>query len=120
MAEQDHGNNEDDDRPWDQPGQERRDCLPHRGESLFNWANVGFFCNFFSLCCFPATIFGMPLCLFIIIQARLDLAEIASGTRERAGEDSTRMARDAAFIGFIFGLIACLAWGLFVAFVEFA
>ena len=108
MNEADDGKNDDVLRPWEQPGQERRDCLPHRGDQLLFWAKVGLVCNFVSWFFFPATLIGVPLCLFIVMRSLFDLREIAARTRERAGQQSTSAARRIA----IGGLIAALElWG---------
>src|SRR6516165_8897943 len=80
---------EEDDRPWDKPGQDRRDSLPHRADQLYRWSIIGVCCNLLSWLILPLTFLGVPLCVFIVIRSFLDLREMKAGTRERAGENKT-------------------------------
>jgi hypothetical protein len=100
------------DRPWEQPGQERRDSLPHRGHQLNAWARVGSIINLVSILLFPGTLIGIPLCLLIAIVAQMDLAEIRAGTRVRSGEALTCRARNIAIVGFLCGVMVLWLWAM--------
>jgi hypothetical protein len=105
---------EKDARPWEQPGQDRRDLLPERGERLLFWAQWGFFCSSISWCVPPAALVGVYICLVVAIRSRLDLAEIARKTRERAGKVKTRRALFIALPGVVVGLVFCVIWGVLI------
>jgi hypothetical protein len=111
VSEQDDEKSEETERPWDQPGQERRDCLPGRGGQLDGWAWVGLMTNSVSCCIFPGLLFGIPLCILVAVVAQKDLAEIRARTRSLRGEIPTLRARNKALIGLGVGFLALLLWG---------
>jgi hypothetical protein len=105
-----------DDRPWEQPGNFRLDCEPHRGFTLrfLAWiAFVGsvllFFASFFSG--FIIIIFVplialyfvilLSLAITLMILARWDLRKMNAGVLDPTGKVITAEARDLAIGSFL-------------------
>jgi hypothetical protein len=81
-----------DPRPWEQPGQWRRDGLPHRGRLLCGLAAAAAGCTVLGWCLvFPAPV-GLGLGLLVWSLARRDLRLMASGQMDPAGRELTRGA----------------------------
>lgn len=89
----------EEERPWEKPGQVRRDCEPHRSSLLFLMARTSLVCGLLSLClCFPALV-GLPLAVLAYTLANRDLGRMEDGTMDPAGASQARRARDTAFAG---------------------
>jgi hypothetical protein len=101
---------EEDDRPWEQPGEFRRDGIPHYGEALVFAAKVGLVFNVFAWVFPPALLIAVPWSLICYVLAHNQLGEILSGYRDKRGESSTRRAEILAIRGLKIGMAAFLLW----------
>jgi hypothetical protein len=98
-------------RPWERPGADRRDLEPDRGELLqwMGWA--GLVCGLASFgLVFPAPA-AIALAVAVLIMSRTDLARMRSGLMDRAGEEQTRTARRNALCGLGLALVPLLVLG---------
>jgi hypothetical protein len=86
------GTREDDFRPWELPGNVRRDCAPHRGEFLLLLARVAEVFSIFFLFVIPAVI-GLALGITVWILVRHDLRLLQKGLMDPAGRPLLERAR---------------------------
>jgi hypothetical protein len=96
-------------RPWEHPGQWRRDGLPHRARLLVVLVGVATV----SACSgwvfvVPAPV-GVGLGLLVWLLARRDLRLMAAGLMDPAGEEQTRQAQQDGCVSFWVALLPCLA-----------
>jgi hypothetical protein len=94
----------DDDRPWERPGAVRRDCAPHRGRLLLALATAAVVCGGLSILGAPALL-TLPLAVAVWVLARRDLARMAAGRMDPAGQPLTAEARDRAVVAAIICVI---------------
>ena len=96
--------------PWEQPGATRLDCEPHRGPLLLFGGRVCFLLGVLSLCGGITALLAMPLGVAVRVAARRDLALMARGLMDSAGELPARKAEWAAERGmlaaFCLGILA--------------
>jgi hypothetical protein len=98
------------DRPWEQPGNVRRDCLPHRGGDLLFLGNVARWCGLLALIsCAPALI-AFPLGLVIHSLGERDLRRMHAGMMDPQGRPQTLAACSAAVQGTACGIAAAVIW----------
>jgi hypothetical protein len=95
-------------RPWEQPGEVRRDVEPHRAGLLGALAQAALLCGLLS-CCFIFTApVGLALGVTVWALAAHDLAGMRAGLVDPAGERDTRFA-----VNYAKGVLAasCLTFG---------
>jgi hypothetical protein len=104
----------EEDRPWEQPGRVRRDCLPHRGPLLLFLGTASLCLGVASSCIPPVAVFAIPLGLVISWLARRDLNKMAAGDMDPSGLDEVELAEQRAdagmLLGWFFGACWCCAW----------
>lgn len=99
------------DRPWEQPGVLRRDCVPHRGGLLLGFGRLSGCIGLLSLVFVLPSPFGLFMSAAVWVLAYRDLAEMRAGQRDSAGEADTGHALGCAMAGIVLNGIA-LATGL--------
>ena len=112
---------EGDPPPWEQPGQYRRDCTPHRGPLLIALSSVSFSLARVSLLVCPMAsrghfAFSLAICGFIALPLGLvawrlavrDLALMDAKRMDPAGEEATVRAQQLALAGVMVGLVGLL------------
>jgi hypothetical protein len=82
---------EGDERPWEQAGAIRPDCIPHRGPQLLRL-------GFASVLLAPAGV-GLALGAIVWCLANWDLQQMRSGLMHAAGRTDTEDARQYAITG---------------------
>lgn len=97
-----------DERPWEQPGNLRRDCLPHRGMMLRHLGDVAIASCLLSGCLIILALIGFSLGIAVWFMAAQDLARMRAGTMDPGGEADTERARQTA--------IACVVLSIPIAF----
>ena|SRR5581483_4002407 len=102
----------EDERPWEQPGNIRRDWEPHRASFLWFPGEVSFFCGLFCLCCPPFSLLCVPLAIVVLVSARNDLGKMAGGMMDPSGKARTQEAWDSAVFGLNFSILAWVSWGI--------
>jgi hypothetical protein len=104
----------EEDRPWEQPGCVRRDCLPHRGPLLLILGTAVYCLGIVSLCLPPLAVAAIALGLVTSWLARRDLVKIAAGEMDPNGLDEVELAgqraRDGMLAGLLFGAFWCCVW----------
>ncbi len=101
----------EEERPWEKPGQVRRDCEPHRSPLLLLIAKAALVCSLLSICLFIPAFIGFPLAIFAYTLAKRDLRCMENGTMDPAGARQAGRARDAAVAGAVVsGAVLLLAW----------
>jgi hypothetical protein len=102
-------------RPWEEPGQWRRDGVPHRGRLLNGLAVAAAVCAVLGWgLCLPAPV-GFGLGVLVWLMARRDLRLMEAGLMDPAGRELTETARRVgisyACLGLIPSLVLCwLHW----------
>jgi hypothetical protein len=98
-------------RPWERPGQVRRDCEPHRGPLLLFLAKASLVCSLLSLCGGIASFVGLPLSVIIYALAKHDHRRMKIGLLDPTGAWETAQAQKIAFASMVIS-------SLFVVFVS--
>src|SRR5689334_7120541 len=89
------------DRPWERPGQMRRDPLPHRGWVLLLLAAVSVGCGWLSCCLVVPSFLGFPLAVATCLLSRQDMARMRAGLVDRDGWGHTYRAWDLSITALI-------------------
>src|SRR5262245_13403778 len=96
-------------RPWEQDGMERRDSEPHRGTLILfmSIGSLGLACTFF-ICYLNigTTIAGLVLGVMAAWMGSKDLGKIARHEMDKEGKGMTQFGLYAGIIGAILGLFA--------------
>lgn len=100
-----------DDRPWEQPGNPRRDCLPHRAVLLRQLGDVAFGCCLLSAVLIVPALISVPLGIAVWIMAGQDLAKMRAGTMDPQGQTDTERARKMAIGCVLFSFVYTMALG---------
>jgi hypothetical protein len=98
--------------PWEEPGNFRLDCEPHRAHFLLFMGNVSMAMGILALCTFLPTLINCIIAFAVGVMARNDLAKMSAGLMDPMGENLTMMATRRAVIGVALGMLpwlACLA-----------
>jgi len=98
----------DDPRPWERPGEVRRDCEPHRGRLLLWLGIASWVCGLASLALVVPALLGLALGLTTLVLARRDLAKMEAGLMDPAGAGLVRRASGYAVVGTILSLVGLL------------
>lgn len=104
-----HGD-QDDPRPWEQPGVVRRDCVPHRGPLLWWLATASVACGITAPVFGVTGLAGAALGLTCLLLGRRDLTAMRGGCLDPAGHGQIKRAMSRAEAGIalsLFGLTAC-------------
>lgn len=96
-----------DDRPWEKPGQMRRDYESHRGGLLLFLGTASVVCSALSLCAFCLGVVSVPLGATTWVMAESDLKKMRSGDMDPAGLWQTKAA---ARRGFLAIAVTLLGW----------
>jgi hypothetical protein len=107
-----HRSQDEDDRPWEQPGAVRRDCASHRGGLLLILGMIGVWCGFVSICIGFAAIPGLGIAVVAWALARHDLILMRTGRMDRDGMMKTRTALERGAGGALLNSVTLLLWGL--------
>jgi hypothetical protein len=91
-------------RPWELPGNIRRDCDPHRALLLSLLAVVSFSCGFFSVFLVVPALIAVPLGLAVRRMSEHDLHEMRWGRMDPEGRARTLLAQVWAGGGILFSL----------------
>lgn len=94
-------------RPWEQPGNARRDCPPHRGNWLLLLGSVALACGVLSCTGLPALV-GIGLGAGVMLAAADDLVRMDAWLLDPLGQESTSKARRRAMWGLILSLIGLM------------
>jgi hypothetical protein len=98
------------DRPWEELGNVRRDCAPHRGDDLLVWGNMARWCGLLSLVsCLPGLV-AFPLGLVIHSMGERDIRRMHAGTMDPQGRPQTLQACSAAVQGAACSIAAAVIW----------
>jgi hypothetical protein len=109
---------EADERPWERPGQVRRDALPHRAGLLDTLATASLLCGVSSICLvFPALV-GLPLGVVTWLLARRELQDIEAGLVDPRGRERIADAKDWAFKGTLLCLVVLVVDGLLLVWLN--
>jgi hypothetical protein len=111
---------ETEERPWDGPGGQRRDRLPHRGGLLLTLASVSALVPLLALCtCFLVVLFGfigIGLGVGTVYAARSDLRRMREGIMETTGRRATITAMVLGIIGVVLNALTMVPiLGLLIA-----
>jgi hypothetical protein len=87
------GTSGDDFRPWELPGNVRRDCAPHRGELLLLLGRIAEVFSIFFLCGIQNAMIGLVLGTTVWFWVRHDLRLIQKGLMDPAGQPLLERAR---------------------------
>jgi hypothetical protein len=103
----------EEERPWEQLGCVRRDCLPHRGPLLLLSGTVVYYLGFVTLCFPVLAVLAIALGLITSWLAWQDRGMIAAGEMDPSGIDAVELAeqraRDGMLLGLLFGAFWCCA-----------
>ena len=91
-------------RPWDQPGQVRRDCEPHWGDLLMLLGAISLGCGLLSCLVVPALV-GVALGFTVLEMARRDLNRMGAGQMDPAGKGLAEKAMGLASGGIVGSLL---------------
>jgi len=99
----------DDYKPWEEPGEFRRDCVSHRGPLLARLVWFSYMCCIAAFCFAVPAVVGILLAVTVIIMAGRDLREMGAGRLDPRGEGQTEDALHGAVGSLLFnGLVAAL------------
>jgi hypothetical protein len=98
---------EGDVRPWEVPGNVRRDAGPHRGLLLAGLGVVALVCGFLSVLFAVPALVALPLGLAVRRMADHDLHEMRQGRMDPAGRRQTVLA---LLWGSVGALLSLLGW----------
>jgi hypothetical protein len=117
---------EEDDRPWEQPGGIRRDSEPHRGGLVLTLGIVSLVCAPLTLCCGVIgaifSVAGLSVGITAWVLAQRDLKKMRANLMDPQGQGTTEGGRVCGIIGTIlcsFGLLLAIALGAFYSFILF-
>jgi hypothetical protein len=103
-------------QPWEEPGAVRRDCKPHRAHLLLWLGSASFLLGLLSCLLLPALV-AVVLGFIVSAMGSRDLALMADGSMDPAGDADTRRALRWGFVGTALALFAgCPGGLLFLAF----
>jgi hypothetical protein len=88
-------------RPWERPGQVRRDCEPHRGALLDRLGGLSIVFGLLAMVSWAPAFLGLPLAFLVLIVARDDLAKMDAGRMDPDGRLQTERAQDHAWLGLL-------------------
>jgi hypothetical protein len=94
----------EEDRPWEQPGAMRLDCVPNWGEFLRRLANVSLACGALSMIVPPTAILGFFFGLLTAALAAHDLKRIKAGLSDPNGQTLVEWAQERAVSGMCLSL----------------
>ena len=92
-------------RPWELPGNVRRDAVPHRGLLLFLLGGAALVCGFLSVLLAVPAVVALPLGLAVRRMADHDLHEMRWGRMDPDGRRQTVLALLSATVGALLGLL---------------
>jgi hypothetical protein len=104
-------------RPWEQPGQLRRDALPHRGTFLLILATVSVVCGYLSCCLVVPSFVGLTCAVAAFVVSTEDLARMRAGLMDPRGYGLTDAANSRSItgvilnglvVGYVSAFLACL------------
>jgi hypothetical protein len=95
MTDADH-QPEGDPRPWEQPGQYRRDCTPHRGRLLRGLGDAWGVCGMLSFCLLVPGLLAVALGAAVWALGRRDLEAMRRGRMDPRGITQAEDALDGA------------------------
>jgi hypothetical protein len=101
----------EDDRPWEQPGQFRRDGEPHRGPFLSISTEVILSLAVFGLCIPPLALLCILLALVALFLVRADETEIDTGRMDPEGLPYLQAARTNARTALIVSVCGLACFG---------
>ncbi len=90
----------DDDRPWEQPGEFRRDCEPHRGPYWMWLSRASRILSLFGPCFPPLMLLCPVVAVVALVMMRGDETEMRRGRMDPAGRLLLEAARRDAWIAF--------------------
>jgi hypothetical protein len=96
-------------RPWERPGEVRRDAESHRGQLLVVLGTVSVACGLSAFLLLAPALFGLPVGAAALAMARRDLRKMRAGLMDCRGIDKTGEGRALAAFGLILNLVAPLA-----------
>jgi hypothetical protein len=125
----DEDREDEEDRPWEQPGEIRRDSEPHRGPLLLILGIVSIVLGVFSImffCCIPVIgivgLVGAPLGIVAWVLGQRDLRSMAANRMDARGKGLTHAGWVCGIVGTIvsaIGLVIMVAmivfWGIMMA-----
>jgi hypothetical protein len=104
-----------DDRPWERPGAVRRDCEPHRGQTLEVLGTVSLACGALSLFMGLPALLGLPLGAAVLWLSSCDLTMMEAGRMNPAGKAPTLQGQFTADLGVRFSAAGAILWGVLMA-----
>ena len=107
---------DEDDRPWEQPGAVRRDCEPHRGALVLTLGIISLVCAPLFICCGLISIVSLATGLPAWILGHKDLRKMREYSMDPAGSAMTQSGRICGMIGTI---LACLVLLLQIGMIAF-
>ena len=118
---------EDDERPWEQPGGIRRDAESHRGTLVLTLGIIGLVLSilgiplmFCALCCplgLVGSLLSLPLTIMAWVMGHGDLRKMRNNLMDPRGQGQTRAGWICGIIGTILGIISTLVtavWWIFI------
>ncbi len=100
----------EDDRPWEQPGEFRRDCEPHQGPVLLWFSKTLRILALFGACLPPLVLLYPIFAVVALVLIRADETEIRHGRMDPEGLPFLQAARQNARIA----LFVSLFWAAFL------
>jgi hypothetical protein len=97
-------------RPWEEEGNVRRDCEPHRGNWLKLLGTLALLLGFVAGVFVCLGVVSIPLGIVVWRLAARDLAEMRAGRMDPNGEKETRDARKRAEVAMLTPLAGLLIW----------
>ena len=91
-------------RPWEQPGQVRRDCEPHRGDLLLVLGTFALVCGLLFWLLWPAVV-GFALGFLVLVLGGQDLERMRAGQMDPGGQGQTEAAMTRAGVGLAASLL---------------
>lgn len=95
-------------RPWESPGAVRRDCEPHRADTLYVLAWVAMVSAATVFCFWPTAFAGVVLAGVVWSMARRDRRLMDIGLMDPQGEELTGRAQGLTCATFLFALLGYL------------
>jgi hypothetical protein len=104
-------------RPWEQPGQVRRDAEPHRGTLLLILATVSVVCGYLSCCLVVPSVIGLVCAVAALALSIGDMARMRAGFVDPKGYGLTDAANSRSItgvilnglvVGYVSAFLACL------------
>jgi hypothetical protein len=102
--------NDQSERPWEEPGNVRRDCEPHRGKGLLLLGTIARVWALLSLIsCLPGLI-AFPLGLIVHSMSERDIRRMHAGLMDPQGRPQTLAACSAAVQGVAGSIAGAVIW----------